>query len=186
MTDTVSPPHHNENSKRSLSPDEGEIVDDTEYVKRRRDSRSPAVVDRFSNGERSRRHRVAYEDEQGGYRDRRAGYYDGRRYDSRAYRDYDRPSDRPRYDDDREHSWHSRERPRDSPSRTYVPRNRSLSTESHDRRGRTSSPQSSSRNTHSPSPHMKVQFTEETKPAAPYYPTQSPLTVVNRHRFPSL
>jgi len=186
MTDTL-PSHYerdNEHSKRSLSPDEGEIIEDIEFVKRRRESHSPTITDRHANGDRSvRRHRIVYDDDERGrgYRDN-TGYNGRRYYDSKGHKDYDRHNDRHRNGsrDDRWYTSHSRERVgrKDSPSGIHVPRNRSMSTESRENRAWTSSPHTSTRNTRSPSPApKKVQFTQETKPAPYNLLVRSKLTV---------
>lgn len=167
-------------SKRSLSPDEGEIIED---VKRRRESTSPPTNSRRSN-EDGRLHRVVYDNggSGGGYdygersRYRVREYEDSRRYGDKERR-YEHAPRSPHWDDrrDKQYSsqYHHSERSRRpySPSR-HARRNRSVSSEPmHDRspsRGWTTSPKPpSSLNTRTPSPRPKrVQFSSGTKPPA--------------------
>jgi len=165
--------------KRSLSPDEGEIVED---VKRRRDIRSPSTghSNRHNAGD-GRRHRVVYEGDKSshgyGYRDR--GGYDGRGYyDSRnqSHRDTDRRHDHRRHGSrsERRYSSHSRDRSHSRhSSMTGTPQDRSLSSERRPRSPRPGDKKSpkpaSSRHSRSPSPKSKqVQSSTEAKPTPPY------------------
>jgi serine/threonine-protein kinase PRP4 len=184
MTDSI--PFQQENAqssitKRSLSPDEGEIIED---VKRRRESRSPSVNSARYQGD-GRQHRVVYDGQSSrrgyGYQDRDT--HDERRHDdAERYRDRDR-----RYEHAREpRSGERRDGRGFHPSRYHAnernsrqltrsgnsSRHRSISSDqkydsSHSRE-RTHSPNPlSSRNRISPSPQPKqVQFADDTKPPA--------------------
>ena len=163
--------------KRSLSPDEGEIIED---VKRQRVSPSPPVNSGRHDGD-GRRHRVVYEGENygRGYTHRDRGGYTARGYDdSQRYRDWERHHERPPLRDrgfvpqhyHRERSGHRQSQLHGSP------RNRSMSSErireSSRDRDRAASPRSSSRHSRSPSPQpKKVQFSHGTK--SPTYAPES-------------
>src|ERR1700738_2695143 len=164
MTDSAYYPDRNTDKstpKRSLSPDEGEIVED---VKRRR--ASPQINSgRHNDG---RRHRIVYggQNPGRGYGNRDRGSHDARghedsyRYRERGTQHDDRRPSSPRDREDRYSSQKHRE------WSTNTPRNRSVSTEHRDYfRDRTSSPRSSAWNTSSPSPKSKqVRFPNGTKP----------------------
>ena len=191
-------------SKRSLSPDEGEIVDD---VKRRRRSISPSVNSSRQNGD-SRRHRIVYEGESygRGYGSRdRDGYdrsgHSGRGYDdSQWYRNrerwYEHVPRSPRHLDHRDKRYSSQYYPREQPDMQHspsrnTPRNRSVSSERIPAlpysRDRTPSPRSSRRNTRSPSPQLKkVQFSPGTKSPAYTSVSRSSLTDSKDETTPDL
>jgi serine/threonine-protein kinase PRP4 len=173
--------------KRSLSPDEGEIVDE---VKRRRDSRSPPV----NHDGDGRRHRVVYEGDYSnrGNRYRGRGSYRGRDYhDARGYRDSD-PRWEPRRHQHREeyrYSSHSRDSSRSrQPSATDTPRDRDRSISSERRptpRARDTSHPPSLRRSRSPSPRFRqVQFSADAKPPPPYFPIKSKLIYSEHERVP--
>src|SRR5947207_1017260 len=178
MTDAIqssAPTADASSRKRSLSPDEGEIIED---VKRPRASLSSSVNSgRHGDG---RRNRVVYEGENYGrgytYRDR--GGYSARGYeDSQWYRDPGRHHERPpHHHESRNRGYQSQHYHRErsgqrDPRLQHSPRNRSLSSErfheSPRSRDRTSSPKSSSRRSRSPTPpSKKLQFTPGTKSTA--------------------